>query len=286
MKMNHLHALALTALLAAGACDRVPTDAPGPDAAVPQADDGRKLLGTITCRVDVATQTQKCGDFAPAGGISQTRVIYGGSLFALVVGASWHDSGLQVDNKFIQIQNNLGQDIGTHNGIQSDSIRAFLTNLATTGGTGIVSANNHTGTGTFTASNQPYWEYREIVSAGGGQSSSLIWVFNVPNTVTSYTYTVALSAPIAHPNGWVSVSGDTQIPNGGSRTHTAVVYDWIGNVVTGGYVLWSRTNVSGSVTFTVPNSRQAIFTGTSVGSVEIWAYHGSATEDVNGANVY
>jgi hypothetical protein len=285
MRMHRLHALALAALLSTAACGDIPTDAPDAQAVIPDAGADRTLLGSVTCHVDVASRTEKCGDLARPRGPSLTRVIYGGTYFTLVVGAAWHDSGLQRDNKFIQIQNNLGQDIGTHNGIQSDSIRAFLTNIATTGGTGVVSANNHTGTGTFTASNQPYWEYREIVSANGGQSGTLQWVFNVPNTVTSWTYTVALSAPIAHPNGWVDVTGNDQIPHSGTRQHTAVVYDWTGAVDNTGTVSWSSTDVSGSVYVSPWDQRVGTVLGVRIGTAEVTASKGSATPQTYGVTV-
>jgi hypothetical protein len=284
--MTHrLHALALVALIATAACDDLGTRATDREPPVPGLAPGHKLLGTITCHVDVAAQAQKCGDMVPPGGPSNARVIYGGSYFTLVTTTSFHNPTLQTDNLFNKIQNNLGQDIGTHNGIQSDSIRAFLTNWAATGGTGSVEPNNHDGVGIFTAANQPYWEYREIVPANGGQSSTLIWIFDVPNTVTSWTYTVALSAPIAHPNGWIEVTGDEQIPLSGSRQHTAVARDWTGAVDNAGTVSWSRTNVSGSVTVTPNTARIATIAGGALGTAEITASKGSATPAVYGVEV-
>lgn len=285
MKTHRLHALAITALLAAAACDRVPTAASGPRAVVPEAA-GRKLLGTVTCRVDVVAQTQKCGDLVSAGGISQTRVIYGGTYFSLITGVSWHDSGAQRDNMFIKIQNNLGQAIGTHDGIFSDSIRVFVTNYAVTGGTGVVAPYNHKGTGTFTAANQAYWEYRELVDPNGGQSAEQLWQWSVPNTVTSWTYTVAVSAPIAHPNGWVSVTGDEQIQHSHAVDHVATVYDWTGGVVTSGWVTWSRVNVSGNVYLSTTDERTVHVLGVIVGTAEITASFGSATPAVYGVEVY
>lgn len=283
MKPHRIHALAIAALLLSSACGDITSGSPRESDAKGARPRVTRQLGTVTCYVDVAAGTHRCGDLVTPGGGMQTRVALNTSHFTLVTGTSFTSGG--IGYFFNKIQNDIGQDIGTHDGIFSDSIRAFVTAINVTGGSGTVTPRNHTGTGTFTAAGQPYWLYEEIVSPST-QSSMFIWEFNVPDTVTAWNYTVGVSAPIAHPNGWVDVTGDPQIPNGGSRTHTAVVHDWIGNVVTSGYVLWSRTNVSGSVTFTVPNSRQAIFTGTSVGTVEIWAYHGSATEDVNGAEVY
>jgi hypothetical protein len=155
-----------------------------------------------------------------------------------------------------------------------------------TGGTGTVSAYNHTGTGTFTASNQPYWLYDEIVSENGGQTSTLIWQFSVPGTVTAWNYTVGVSAPIAHPNGWVDVTGNTMIPHGNTRQHTAVVYDWTGAVDNTGVVSWSATDVSGSAYASPWDDREGTILGVRVGTAEITASKGSATPHTYGVEVY
>jgi hypothetical protein len=282
MRTPRIQALAVAALLLAAACDDITSTSPGLRAEAPSPK--RALLGTVTCHVDEVAQTTRCGELVERGGANLTRVTLTTSHFTLVTGTSFTSGG--VASFFNKIQNGLGQDIGTHNGIQADSIRAFVTAINVTGGTGTVTPRNHTGTATFTAANQPYWEWVEIVTASGGQSSTFVWEFNVPGTVTTWNYTVGVSAPIAHPDGWVNASGDTQIPNGGARTHTAVVYDWTGAVVTSGFVLWSDSDSGGSVSQNVLNSRQVSFQGTSVGYAEIYAYHGFATPDAYAVEVY
>jgi hypothetical protein len=284
MKPTRIHALAVSALLLSAGCADI-TSAPSavqPPAAA--AVPGQTLLGTITCHVDAVAQTTRCGELTAPGGAKQTRVSLTTSHFTLVTGVTFTSGGIA--NFFNKLQNDIGQDIGTHNGIQSDSIRAFVTAINVTGGTGTVSAYNHTGTGTFTAANQPYWLYEEIISANGGQSLTQIWQFSVPGTVTAWNYTVGVSAPIAHPNGWVEVTGDPLIPHGNTRQHTAVVYDWTGAVDNSGVVSWNATDVSGSAYASPWDDREGTILGVRVGTAEITASKGSATPHTYGVEVY
>lgn len=274
MRNPRIQALALFALLAvAAACDNSTTaPAAQPDVAIPAAP-GQVLLGTVTCHVDAVAGTTRCGDLAPAGDARQTRVSLTTSHFTLVSTSLGTSGGIATF--FNQIRNDIGQDIGTHNGINSDSIRAFVTAINVTGGSGTVAAYNHTGTGTFTAANQPYWLYNEIVNPGDN-STSATWQFSVPGTVTAWNYTVGVSAPVAHPNGWLDFTGPATIPRGVGRDYTAVAYDWTGAVDTSGFISWSGTNVSGSI-YVSGADRDAHVLGLLEGFAQITASKGSAT---------
>lgn len=283
MQTHRFRALSAALLITAAACQDA--TAPSPQRpAQPAGPAVSRVLGTVTCYVDVAAGTHRCGDPRPAGGGSQTRVALNTSHFTVVTGLSFTSGGIA--NFFNQIQNDLGQAIGTHDGIFSDSIRAFVTAINVTGGSGTVTAYNHTGTGTFTAANQPYWLYEEIVEPNGERSTSRTWQFSVPGTVSAWNYTVGVSAPIAHPNGWVSVTGDEQIPYGSTRDHVAVVHGWTGAVVTTGAVSWSRVNGSGNVYVTPSDDRTGHLLGVLPGTAEITASYGSATPAVYGVEVY
>jgi hypothetical protein len=286
MRTIPIQALAISALLLAAACDDVTTHSPGLEPQAVELTPGHKLLGTVTCYVDAVAQTTQCGDLVTPGGANQTRVNLTTSHFTLVTAFSF-TSGTSggIANFYNSIRNDIGQDIGTHNGIISDSIRVFVSAINVTGGSGTVTAYNHHGTGTFTAANQPYWEYREIVSPTQ-QSASIAWQFSVPGTVTAWNYTVGVSAPIAHPNGWVEVTGNDQIPHSGTRQHTAVVYTWTGAVDNTGVVSWSSTDVSGSVYASPWDERVGTILGVRIGTAEVTASKGSATPQTYGVTVY
>jgi hypothetical protein len=284
MRTHRIQALAIATLLAASAaCD----SATGPGARTePSAAEPRyKLLGTVTCYVDAVAGTTRCGDLAPAGGARATRVTLTTSHFTLVTTGSFYNGGTQQATFFNQIRNDIGQDIGTNDGITADSIRAFVTAINVTGGSGTITPSNHTGTATFTAPNQKYWEYREIVSPGN-QSSSATWIFNVPSTVSAWNYTIGVSAPVRHPNGWIDVSGDTQIPHSGAREHTAVVHTWTGAVDNTGSVSWTSTDEGGYVYVSPTDERVGYVLGVRLGYATVTASKGSATPRTRTVEVY
>lgn len=280
MRTIRTPALAAAALLLAAACSDIPTSGPG--ARVEQPTPGKVLLGTITCHVDVVAEQTRCGDLVSAGGPSHNRFILDAAYWTLETGSQFNSGGLAYF--FNEIQNDLGQEIGIENGV-TDTTFAFITNITTTGGTGTVTPANHDGVRGFTAPAQAYWFYEGEVSPGQ-DTFTKIWTFNLPATVTSWSYTIGVQTTVMHPNGWIEVSGDPQVPNGGSRQHTALVRDWTGTTVTSGTVAWTVNSVGGSVTRVVNNSRQATFTGTGVGYVEVTASLGSEKPDIYAIEVY
>lgn len=282
--MNHprFRAFALAALVLAAACDDIGS---GPSEVRPPATGAKhqKLLGSVTCRVDVATQTTKCAPAADDGGANHARILLN-SWFTVQTSGSFTSNG--VATFFNTIRNDLGQSIGTNNGINADTIYAFLTAITTTGGSGTVTAANADGTFNFTAPNQPFWKWRQIVEPGDNTATST-WTFNVPSTVTSWTYTVNLSAPIAHPNGWIEITGNTMIQRGQYQLLTATVYDWTGEVdETDDNVTWSGTNVSGQIYVSPWDERTGHILGLLEGTAEVTASFGLETPDTIGVEVY
>lgn len=278
--MRTLRIPALAALLLAAGCNDVTTSTP--EARVEQPSPSKVMLGTITCHVDVVAQTSRCGDLVPQGGASQNRFILDAAYWTLETGSQFNSGGLAYF--FNRIQNDLGQSIGIENGV-TDSTFAFITNITTTGGSGTVTPANHHGMRGFTAPSQAYWAYEGEVSPGDDTVTE-IWTFNLPGTVTSWTYTIGVQTVVMHPNGWIEVGGNTRIPLAGSTQLTAVVRDWTGTVDTGGSVTWTVTSSGGSVSTVVNNSRQATFTGTGVGYVLATATKGVANPHGKAIEVY
>jgi hypothetical protein len=277
MRITRIHAFAAAALLLVAACGDGANPA-GPERIAPAG----KMLGTITCHVDVASQTSRCGDLVPAGGPSMNRFILDSAYWTLVTGNQFNSGGLAYF--FNEIRNDLGQDIGVE-GLATDSVFAFITSITTTGGSGTVTPANHDGMRGFTAPSQAYWAWQGPVSPGDA-TSTRIWQFNLPSTATSWTYTIGVQTTVMHPNGWIEVGGNARIPLAGSTQLTAVVRDWTGTVDTGGSVTWTVTSSGGSVSTTVNNSRQATFTGTGVGYVYANATRGLADPHGQAIEVY
>jgi len=90
------------------------------------------------------------------------------------------------------VQNLLKQSIGTLDGTTVTGVKVFITDFHATAGPGTVSVANADGTGNFTAPNQPYFNYNQIV-APSGYTSNKLWKFNVPNTVTAVSMSILIS---------------------------------------------------------------------------------------------
>ena len=86
----------------------------------------------------------------------------------------------------------MQESIGTLNGTTVTGSKVFVTDIEATQGTGTVSIINEDGIGNFTAPNQPYFTYNQIV-APAGNSNAKMWKVSVPNTVTTVNMDILLS---------------------------------------------------------------------------------------------
>ena len=156
--------------------------------------EGPPVILALTCELNGQNKTVSCGapPTAPAG--VSASVIYGS-----VPGyAQFYPVGLVKDTvaqtwQFTAyVQNLLKQSIGTLNGTTVTGVKVFITDFHATSGTGTVSVANADGIGNFTAPNQPYFNYNQIV-APSGYTSNKLWKFNVPNTVTAVSMSILIS---------------------------------------------------------------------------------------------
>lgn len=90
------------------------------------------------------------------------------------------------------VQNLLEQSIGTLNGTTVTGVKVIVADVRATAGRGAVSVANADGIGNFTAPNQPYFNYNQIVTLSG-HSGNKLWKFNVANTVTSASMSILIS---------------------------------------------------------------------------------------------
>jgi hypothetical protein len=94
------------------------------------------------------------------------------------------------------VSNMLSVDIGTSDGSTpaAKGTRVFFTSgPSTLSGVGVVTVGNATGTGTFTATGQQYFQYNGII-APGSSSGTIGWQFNSVIAVTSFTFGIGVDA--------------------------------------------------------------------------------------------
>jgi hypothetical protein len=94
------------------------------------------------------------------------------------------------------VSNMLSVDIGTSDGSTpaANGTRVFFTSgPSTLSGVGVVTIGNATGTGTFTATGQQYFQYNGII-APGSSSGTIGWQFNSVIAVNSFTFGIGVDA--------------------------------------------------------------------------------------------
>jgi hypothetical protein len=188
--------LVVCSAVAALACRDInrPLDPRGPKP-LGQEQQGPPVLLSLTCQMNSNSATITCTSptASPPPGVSAS-VIYGATAtyaiffpFNLV-----KDTVAQTWQFTAYLQNLLKQSIGTLNGTTTTGVKVFVTDFHATTGTGAVSVANADGTGTFTAPNQPYFNYNQII-APSGYSGDKLWKFNVPKTVTAVSMSILIS---------------------------------------------------------------------------------------------
>jgi hypothetical protein len=184
-------ASALALLLAA--CDR--STAPEVGKLEPDLPDGAVLM---QCVADVRAGQIRCETPPPPAtppGLHADRIVGGQDLYVqLSSSGTSYDSGTEVLSSTVTVQNLTRLAMGTPDGSTVDGVKVFFDEGPTvTSGTGAVTVLNPDGTGTFTGSGQPYFNYPEIL-APMEISEGKLWQFSAPPTVNTFAFTVYVSA--------------------------------------------------------------------------------------------
>lgn len=159
----------------------------------------------LSCQVDVRAGALSCGGQEAGLGGGALGVLLGGQgvYVHLTSNNVGYDEATEVFSAEVAIRNLVNQVIGTTDGSTPavSGIRIFFVNdPVTTGGTGDVTVRNADGTGDFTATGQPYFEYEQALGPGR-TSLSRKWEWNVPSTVTEFSFLVGVSVDVADQAG-------------------------------------------------------------------------------------
>ena len=224
--MSRLHAVGAAAALAvlSAAC----TDHPlGPVAVPPVAE---TTLAVIDCSVNVAAETLACVPRPPsAGGANANVFIVGGQdLFVRLSSAGTsYDNGTEILSSNVTLENLLGAAIGTQDGSTVEGVKVFFfSEPAVTSGSGAVAVIPD-GTEFFTAPNQSYYLYNQIISPFE-LSDSRSWSFDVDPSVGTFVFTVYVAAPMSGAAVTKPVTWD-----GSESSDWATAGNWSTNAVPG-----------------------------------------------------
>src|SRR5437667_81361 len=158
----------------------------------------------------------------------------------------------------------------------------FNTGPSVTGGTGTVTVENPDGTGTFTATDQPFFKYSSgALLYGGVQTPSKTWQFTVPPTVTGFAFTVYVTSQLPVTTGltFAQVSAGADYACGVTAAG-AVARCW-GDISYGELGNGTTTNsttpgaVSGGLTFASASAGSEFTCGvTTAGAAYCWGNNG------------
>ena len=227
------------------------TDSGGPTAPINQF-----RTEMITCQVSVSAGSLTCASSQAqaAPGLNFTKVLGGqGALVRLASSGTVYNSGTQTLTSDVTVENLLSQAMNTADGTTGDpgGVKVFFSSGPTaTGGTGTVSVANADGTGTFTASNQEYFQYStNVVLGSGATTAAKSWHFTVPTTVTTFAFEVFVTTTIPDETSPLIALGLSRSPSaltiapGGSGTTT---------------VNLTRTNFTGAVTLSLAGAPSGV----------------------------
>jgi len=268
--------LAALALVLLGACsDRGdPVSAPPSEAAAPQP----LLVQSVLCNADLGAATLRCGNAELPGSARGAIVVGGQGLYVQLTSSNV----VSVSGSFsfdVTVQNLIPQPMGTTDGTTADpaGVRVlFASGPTATEGNGNIAVANADGMGTFTSTNQTYFQYSGTVNGADGilstneTSQAKNWQLSVDPGVTKFSFVLYVAAEVQFPNGWIDVTpASPNVLQGNTQALTATVRSAVGKVLTGATVAWGTTD--GSVV-TVDGS--GVATGAGVGTAGVTATSG------------
>lgn len=149
-----------------------------------------EVLVALECRVTVATGTMECSypeeDLAGSA-IRTTRIFAGQNKFIKLTNFG-NVVESDVLSMFVTVQNLLADPLGTPDGVTVEGIKIFFAEDPSNG----VTIANATGTDMFTAPNQAYFLYNEILTTYQ-VSAPVQWQFDL-NGASTFTFKVLVSA--------------------------------------------------------------------------------------------
>lgn len=153
----------------------------------------------LRCTADVRAGTVACREVAPQSGLGSAL----GSHYIYVEGAPHvllpiNDYvATSTDVEFdMQVENLVPQPIGTDDGVtlHARGVRVFFwINPYVTSGTGSVSIVQPSTTGTFTASNQAYHQWNEIIQSQATSVAEKHFRFGLTGTVNTFDFLLGIS---------------------------------------------------------------------------------------------
>ena len=185
-------------------------------------------MQSLQCTVSVTERRLTCVDPASTG--PRAAKLLGGQdkYVKLASSGTSYDGGTQILSSNVTVQNLLQQAIGTTDGSTVTAVQVFFAAqpTVTSGGGGSSVTVIADSLGTFTAANQPVYNYPEILSPYE-ISAARNWQFQITGAVNTFTFTVYVSAPMVDENAALLDA----VWDGDTSTDWSTAANWQGGVV-------------------------------------------------------
>ena len=199
-------------------CDTSPRPSTAPEH---ETQSPRALVSVVTCSGDVnGLECDASRSSAPAF----DRVLGGQNTYVRLTATSnsFNATTLQLSS-VVSVRNLTDEPLGTTDGetLDPDGVRVFFHALPTNG----VTVVNADGSATFTASNQPYFRYAEVIPANAVNDTARTWIFQLPSAGTTFSFQVYVTANQPNEEEPVSIPAHTfsQLANGSIGTHNCAI---------------------------------------------------------------
>jgi hypothetical protein len=143
----------------------------------------------------------------------------------------------------VTVQNLIPQPLGTTNvAVDSAGVRVFFAAGPTvTSGSGSAVISNPSGRAIFTAPDQPFFQYDEVLHTND-ISQAKRWLFHVDPTVASFSFVVYVAAAVPRPYGWIDIT--VPCPESDPIYLSAAARTVVGNLIPNAAVTWSSSDTT------------------------------------------
>jgi hypothetical protein len=229
----------------------------------------RRAVQGFSCVGTVKTKTVHCTSLdhgstqnnllSRSGALRRNITVGGQGQYVQLTSSNVSYDGTQNFSFDVTIQNLIEQSMATSDGVTPDTggIKIFFqeapvaTSLVDGSGSSAISVSNADGTGTFTTTNQSFYEYTgaalgvDDILSTNETSSAKTWIFAIDPNVATFEFTVYVNAAVASEQGYVTLTPDTiALAIGGDTTLTGTVKSAVGDSIPGQTITWSSSNTN------------------------------------------
>jgi hypothetical protein len=176
------------------------------------------LVQAFDCTASIA-EGLSCRPAGTGAGGASRAIIDGNNVYIKLASSNAsYDAGTETFSVDVTVQNLMNEAMGTPDGATADpgGIQVFFVNGITWAGTGPVTVANGDGTGFFTGADQVFHRYPYILDKDE-VSPSKTWQFNMPATVTSFSFRVLIETDMQY----LLVINEVLVNPGGTITDAA-----------------------------------------------------------------